>query len=306
MDIRQLAYLVQVADQGSFSRAAAFLHIAQPALSRQIATLETELKTRLLLRNGRGAVPTESGARLVEHARLILELFDRAYEDMENLRLQRTESITIGMPGSLSTSITTDLIRRLRADIPDAKVHVLTGRSTQLQEWLLSGRLDLAVLFDAPTSPLLEIQDLFDDRLYLFEPLPKGETQWLGPPITLLELADQPIIISSRPSRVREILESALARRGRKLLVECELDFLEPGFDLIQDGVGKSVGSERLRRRIGAHRRMMMRPIVEPELILKVQIVRRMRRINSRVLDIAFKILHELCLHSLAADRING
>lgn len=299
MDIRQLSYFVQVVELGSFSRAAAFLHIAQPALSRQIATLENELKTRLLVRNGRGATPTDSGLRLAEHARLILELFNRAHEDMENARLRRTESITIGMPGSLSGSISTDLVRRLRHDIPDAKIHALTGRSTQLQEWLLTGRLDMAVLFDAPSSPLLEIHDLFDDALYLFEPMPDCDTSQDGPPVPLIEIADQPIIISSRPSRVREILEHALARRGRKLLVECELDFHDASFDLIDDGVGKTVGSQRLRRNIGADRRLRMRKIVEPELILKVQIVRRSRRINSKVIDAAFEILRELCVAAL-------
>ena len=142
MDIRQLTYFMHVVELGSFSRAAAFLHIAQPALGRQISSLETELKERLLIRNGRGVSPTEAGARLLDHARSIIQLFERAHEDMENARLGRTGAVAIGMPGSLSAQVSTGLIRKLHAEIPDAKVHVLTGRSTQLQEWLLAGRLD--------------------------------------------------------------------------------------------------------------------------------------------------------------------
>lgn len=296
MDIRQLQYFIQVADLGSFSRAAAFLHVAQPALSRQISRLETELETRLLTRNGRGVVPTEDGMRLLGHARLIAELFDRAHEDMENARLGRIESIAIGMPGSLSTAISTGLLRLLHDEMPDAKVHILTGRSTQLQQWLLTGRLDMALLFDAPNSPSLEIDHLFDDPLHLFEPLPEGEVSTEGEPISLMDLAQRPIIITSRPNRVREILEAALARRGRKLLVECELDSLDTTFEMILNGGGRTVASLRLRRRFGEASQLRTRLIVDPELFLKVQIVRRTHRLNSRVVDAAFRILRDRCL----------
>ncbi len=301
LDIRQLTYFMYVVDLGSFSRAAAFLHIAQPALSRQISSLETELEQRLLIRNGRGVLPTEAGSRLLGHARMIIQLFERAQEDMENARLGRTASVAIGMPGSLANPIGTDLLRRLHAELPDAKVHVLTGRSTQLQEWLLSGRLDLAVLFDAPKSPMLDIDPLFDDHLHLFEPRPDGKTGGEGPPITLQELANHPLIITSRPNRVREILEAALTRVGRKLLVACELDSLETTFDMVRDGTGRTVASNRTRRRLrttgGAS--LWTRRIIDPELILTVQIVRRTRRLNSSVVDTAFEILREVSLATL-------
>ena len=305
MDIRQLTYFTHVVDLGSFSRAAAFLHIAQPALSRQISSLETELEQRLLIRNGRGVLPTDAGTRLLGHARMIIQLFERAHEDMENERLGRTASVAIGMPGSLANPIGTELLRRLHAELPDAKVHVLTGRSTQLQEWLLSGRLDLAVLFDAPNSPMLEIDHLFDDWLHLFEPLPEGVDSELaggdGPPIALADLANLPLIITSRPNRVREILEASLTRIGRKLLVACELDSLETTFDMVRDGAGRTVASNRTRRRLrtkGAPT-LWARRIIDPELTLKVQIVRRTRRLNSDVVDTAFGILREVSLATL-------
>lgn len=299
MDIRQLKYFVHVVELGSFSRAAAFLHIAQPALSRQIMTLETELEERLLVRNGRGAAPTEAGKRLLSHARLIIDLFDRAYEDMENARLGRTASIAIGMPGSLSTSVGTPLLRMLNDQMPETKVHMLVGRSTQLQEWLLSGRLDMAVLFDAPNSPMLDIQELLEDNLHLIEARPEEETAQEGPPIEFAAMADFPIIMTSRPSRVREILESAFSRQGRKLVVQCELDSLVTTFDLIQDGAGRSVSSRRLSRSLSDTRRVWARKIVAPEFVLKIQIVRRTRRLNSQVVDRAFELLRSVSLETL-------
>ena len=299
MDIRQLSYFMHVVELGSFSRAAAFLHIAQPALSRQISGLEVELKQRLLVRNGRGVTTTEAGERMLGHARSIIQLFERAHEDMENARLGRSGSVAIGMPGSLSTAFSTALIRKLHQELSDAKIHVLTGRSTQLQEWLLSGRLDMAVLFDAPNSPMLEIHDLVDERLHLYEALTEGIGSRNGPPIPLSQIAEQPIIITSRPNRIREVLETALARTGKKLLVECELDSLDTTFNLVRDGGGKSVATLRARKTVEPAADLRTRLIVDPELILKVQIVRRTRRLNNRLHESAFHILRDLCIEIL-------
>ena len=72
MDLKQLEYCVRVAELGSFTRAAIALGVAQPALSRQVRQLEVELRQNLLVRNGRGALPTEAGKLLLEHGRGIL------------------------------------------------------------------------------------------------------------------------------------------------------------------------------------------------------------------------------------------
>lgn len=298
MDIRQLTYFVWVVELGSFSRAAAFLHIAQSALSRQINNLEIELKQRLLVRNGRGATATEAGERLLKHARSMLDLYERAYEDMENSRLGRSGSVAVGMPRSLSGAISVQFIQALHDELPDAKVNVLLGRSTQLQEWLLSGRIDMAVVFDAPNNSLLEVHDLIDDSLHLFEAVSDGDALD-GPPIRLIEIAEEPLIIMSRPNRVREMLESALARIGRKLVIDCEIDSLHTAFTLVQSGLGRSVATLRARRTIGMASNLRARCIIEPEIILKLQIVRRTRRLNNRLHDAGFRILCDLCLNLL-------
>ena len=78
MDLKQIEYCVRVAELGSFTRAAVVLNIAQPALSRQVRLLEVELRQNLLVRNGRGAIPTEAGKVLLEHGRGILHQVERA------------------------------------------------------------------------------------------------------------------------------------------------------------------------------------------------------------------------------------
>src|SRR6187399_984806 len=86
MDLKQLEYFVRVVDLGGFSRAARVMGVAQPAISRQVRGLEVELRQNLLLRNGRGAVPTEAGKRMLLHARGILQQIERARHDLDESR----------------------------------------------------------------------------------------------------------------------------------------------------------------------------------------------------------------------------
>lgn len=103
MNFKQLEYFVHVAELGSFSKAALVLDIAQPALGRQVRSLETDLRETLLLRNGRGVVLTEAGQRFYEHGVNILQALAQAQaqDDMGASRDEPVGRITIGLPPSV-------------------------------------------------------------------------------------------------------------------------------------------------------------------------------------------------------------
>ena len=101
MDLKQLEYFVRVAELGSFTRAAVALDVAQPALSRQVRQLEVELRQNLLIRNGRGAAPTEAGKLLLEHGRGILHQVERAREELGRVRGALAGRVAIGLPPSV-------------------------------------------------------------------------------------------------------------------------------------------------------------------------------------------------------------
>ncbi|WP_425624123.1 LysR family transcriptional regulator [Agrobacterium radiobacter] len=298
MDIRQLGYFVRVAELGSFSRASAFLHVAQPALSRQVQNLETELKERLLIRNGRGVELTEAGERLLDNARGILRQIERTYEDIENSRTGKSGKVAIGLPATISTGIATALIRKLREELSDAQVMLVHGRSNQLQEWILSGRLDMAIMYDAPSSPMLEIHKLVDENLHLIGREGAFEDD---KPVLLESLAAVPMVIACRPNSTRVVLNSELARLGQKLNIVFELDPLDTMFDLVRDGYGFTVASIRTLASKGpkAEQGLELRKIVGPELILAVQLVRPARRLSNRLHEAAFRIMRDLSLKLL-------
>lgn len=119
MDLKQIEYFVRVAELGSFTRASVVLDIAQPALSRQVRLLEVELRQNLLVRNGRGATPTEAGKLLLEHGRGILHQVERAREELGRVRGALAGRVAIGLPPSIAKVLTVPLTRAFRVKLPD-------------------------------------------------------------------------------------------------------------------------------------------------------------------------------------------
>ena len=167
MDLKQLEYFVRVAELGSFTRAAIALDVAQPALSRQVRLLEVELRQSLLLRNGRGATPTEAGKLLLAHGRGILHQVERAREELGRVRGSLAGRVAIGLPPTLARVLTVPLTRAFRQQLPDAQLSISEGLSVVMQEWLLSGRLDIAVLYNAQPAAGIDIAPLLTEELAL-------------------------------------------------------------------------------------------------------------------------------------------
>ena len=242
MDLKQLEYFVRVAELGSFTRASVVLGIAQPALSRQVRLLEVELRQNLLLRNGRGAVPTEAGKLLLAHGRGILHQVERAREEMGRVRGALAGRVALGLPTSLARVLTVPLMRVLRQQMPDAAVSVSEGLSAALQESLLTGRLDIAVLYNAQPTSDIELSPLFDEDLFLVQARPPGLSEDPPPgPVTLREVAQLPLVIPSRPNAIRMLVETELANLGCRPQIALEIDGVSAILDLIADGAGSGI-----------------------------------------------------------------
>ena len=186
MDLKQLEYFVRVAELGSFTRAAQVLGVAQPALSRQVRLLEVELRQNLLVRNGRGATPTQAGQLLLEHGRGILHQVERALEELGRVRSGLSGRVALGLPPSVARMLTVPLTRAFRQRLPQAKLSISEGLSTAMQENLTNGRLDIAVLYNPSPVPGIELQALLEEDLLLVQPRPPGlQEDPPPPPVTL-------------------------------------------------------------------------------------------------------------------------
>ncbi|MER5387512.1 LysR family transcriptional regulator [Saccharopolyspora sp. NPDC002686] len=151
MELRHMRYVLAVARHGSFSRAAEALHIAQPALSRQIRAIEAELDVKLFDRSSTGATVTPSGRTFVAHVRQVLALADSTGEVVRAESPQR-ELVHIGLPPGLPQKWTVEVSRRLLSEVPSASVRFVEAGSTEQLRLLTQGRLDVAVVHQLPPA----------------------------------------------------------------------------------------------------------------------------------------------------------
>ncbi len=267
MELRQIEYFVRVAELGSFTRASIALNIAQPALSRQVRLLETELRHNLLIRTGRGVTPTEAGKLLLEHGRGVLHQIDRLREELVRERGGLVGRVALGLPPSLSKVLTVPLTRAFRADLPDAVLSIGEGLSVAMQEALVDGRLDVALLYNATPSPDIDLTPVISQALYLIEPQRKDAA--IGP-IALREVANVPLVIPSRPNAIRMRVETELANLGLHPKIACEVDAVGAILDLVADGMGSGVLPTSTVHAFGRTDTLNLRPIVEPRLLTRL------------------------------------
>lgn len=269
MDLKQLEYFVRVAELGSFTRASVALNIAQPALSRQVRLLEVELRQNLLLRNGRGVTTTEAGKIMLEHARGVLHQVERAREELGRVRGTLAGRVALGLPPSLSKVLTVPLTRAFRALMPGASLSIIEGLSVTMQESLISGRLDIALLTNAMPSPEVDSIPLLEEDLFLVRRrLAKGEPK----PVTLRALADEPLVIPSRPNSLRMLIEVELANIGCHPQIALEIDGVAAILELVADGAGSAVLTMNAVTTSGKPAAYSAHPIVRPRLRSKLSL----------------------------------
>jgi LysR family transcriptional regulator, nitrogen assimilation regulatory protein len=265
MDLRQIEYFVRVAELGSFTRAAVALDIAQPALSRQVRLLEVELRQNLLVRNGRGAVPTDAGKLLLEHGRGILHQVARAREELERARGVATGRVAVGLPPSIARLLAVPLSRAFRERMPGARLSITEGLSGGMREALVAGRLDVALVYNATPSPELQLQPLLAEALFLVEALGRQHAPGRST-LPLLELAGVPLVIPTRPNAIRMQVETALADLGLEPRIALEIDGVAAILELVADGAGGAVLSRNAVQTSARPRAFTLRPIGSPPL----------------------------------------
>jgi len=242
MNLKQLEYFVQVAELGSFSKAAVVLDIAQPALSRQVRSLETELHQQLFLRNGRGVTLTDAGKRLFDHSVAVLQLMAHAREDLGASRNEPVGRVTIGLPPSMGRQLTLPLIDRFKKELPSARLAIVEGLSTHIVEWVTTGRIDIGLVYNPEAQPGLEITPLLQEQLGLVSHAPKGKRKRAAlPPLPMKELSRYPLIVPERIHAMRRLLDTQAALAGIKLDIAWEVSSVPSIIDLVCAGYGYAV-----------------------------------------------------------------
>ena len=302
-DLRQLAYFVQVAELGSFTRAASVLRVAQPALSRQVRLLEVELHQPLFDRNGRGVTLTPAGTRLLAHGRGILQQVQRARQDLEDQRGAASGLLSIGLPPSISRTLTAPMVETFSERFPKATISVVEGLSTYTLEWLAQGRLDCAVVYNATPAAAIDLLPVLQERLFLLSARGSGRAL-LGRPLALAEVAQRELVIPARPHAIRMRLETALAEAGMKPRVALEIESVPAILDLVQRRALHAVLSLNAVRGSGREPAFTARPVVLGRgrmLATTLYIATSAQRPRGPLLEQAVALLAQMLSERLAA-----
>ncbi len=296
MDLKQLEYFRHVAELGSFTRAAAFLSVVQPALSRQVRQLEAELGQSLFERNGRGVVLTEAGSRLLEHARGILTQIGRARQELEDQRNGDSGHVALGLPPTLGSSVTVPLVKAFETLLPNARLATVEGLSAYILEWLSLGRVDCALVYNATASATVDVQPLLEDQLFLIAPLDVGAQRLSArsKSITLAQLADYPLIIPSRPHAMRMSVENALANVDRKIRVAHEIECIPAVIDLVRQGHGYGVLPMNAVKSTPWAGQIAVKPIISPVLRTSLSIATSAQRPMSPLMRKAIEVIRDI------------
>lgn len=194
MELRVLRYVLAVADEEHFGRAAQRCHVAQSALSHQVKQLEHELGVRLFDRSTRHVAVTPAGARFLTQARQVVAGADRAAAEMQALASGRAGSVRIGFVGTATYDVLPRVAHRVRSELPDIDL-TLRGEmlSPALLEAVASGELDLALLRPGGTTAGLTLSTLRSERLVAV--LPATHPLAAEDELDLAELAGEPFVV---------------------------------------------------------------------------------------------------------------
>jgi LysR family transcriptional regulator, nitrogen assimilation regulatory protein len=279
LNIRQLEYFVRVAELGSFTRAAATLRVSQPVLSRQVRQLELELKTHLLFRNGHGVTPTENGRRLVAHGKGILHQVDLAKLALREQEASPAGKVSVGLPPSVGKQMTVRLVSNFRTQYPRAALGIVEGLTSSLHEWLLTGRLDIALLYNPPPTPQLAYEHAWSEKLYLIS----ATDRKMPARVRIADLARYPLIIPSRPNALRNLIEAECGRKNVALDIILEIDAITSVLDLVERGVGYAILTRNAVQDRVATNAIQATPIVGPGITSHLYIATAAQRPMTRL-----------------------
>ena len=265
MNLRRLKYFVKVVDVGSLTQAADLLHIAQPAISQQLATLEGEVRQQLLLRTKRGVIPTEAGKVLYRHAQLILRQCDQAVVDMQAASRGLSGSVSIGLaPGTMAATLALPLLRLVRARHPGIVLYLNENYGTTLSELVMNGRMDLAVLYGGRTAVHgLQFLPLMRESLFLV-----GPQSIPAPPETVpvRAVAEFDLYLPRAYNYVRKLADEAFASVGLAPRVVAEIESATTLAAVIRDGLGATIVPTSMARELVVDCDAWQSRIVEPEI----------------------------------------
>jgi LysR family nitrogen assimilation transcriptional regulator len=239
MRFRQLRYFCKIVECGSFSRAAATIHIAQPALSQQIAELEAQMGVELLQRSPRGVRATRAGEILYKEASVLLRQLDQLPALVRSSTGVVEGAVSLGIASVFGPRVAGSIVAACREKLPKVTLKMSASDSASLRNRVEAQSLDIAIVFESELMmPEFARQPLFRQRVY-FLPAPT-----IIAPVTSLslqQLAQLPMVMPSHPNVARVLIEHALSSADLAPTIVAEVDDLVTILASVRAGLGGTI-----------------------------------------------------------------
>jgi LysR family nitrogen assimilation transcriptional regulator len=273
MDLRALRYFVAIAEMGSFSSASRLLHVAQPALSRQIRNLERELGISLCERTARGLLLSESGTQLLGDGRQILDAVDQATARVRRGASEVKAHVALGITPSVSMVLTAPLLTNVQKRLPSislSAVESMVGNGSEWLDWVRDKHLDFALMYDVERPSVLRSETLLIEELHL---VGKPTRRPTGRQVAFESLGQYPLVLPSRIHPLRQIVDRAAQRTGTKLHIAEESNSILEVKTMVRRGKVYSILSPCAVWEERQHKELFASRIVKPSLPRRLNIL---------------------------------
>ncbi|MFV0932985.1 LysR family transcriptional regulator [Pseudomonas jessenii] len=261
MTLKQLRYLIAIAEAGSFSSAARRAYIAQPALSRQINLLESELEMQLLERVHDGVNLTDAGRRLYEIARSVVQTIDTVKDELESTKGNPKGRVAIAIPVTASALLLPLIITRASEKFPGIELTVRDGLSLEGGEAIEMGQVDFGVVPNAEELEHVHAEPIFTEELYW---LSLQAPACADDSITLVQAIRGPLVMAPRASsHLRRRVEQAAIEAGLELKVKYEQQTAQGVSSLVRSNLAATIGNWPA---VEENPQQVARRIVEPSV----------------------------------------
>lgn len=268
----QIRAFVTVASTASFRRAADVLHLSQPALTNRIRQFEEELGLRLFDRNTRNVELTTLGRDLLPIFRRVVGEFETAVVNARDSVTRAKGVIRLACLPSCAASLLPDVIREFQHESMGVTFVVRDVVNSNIASLVRSREVDFGIGVKEDVHSDLEWSPLFNDELHVVYASPGGSR--IEPTSCAALLAQQPLILMSRGSSVRERVDEVLATLGIPALATCEVNYMSTAVALVQAGLGITIlPSSAVELKTQADVRS--RPIDVPGFAREIALVRR-------------------------------
>lgn len=291
MELRQIKYFIEVAKREHVTEAANALHVAQSAVSRQIANLEAELGVELFIRESRNVRLTIIGKVFLEHIEQAMNVINDAKQIVEEYIDPDSGTIHVGFPSSMATYILPTAISAFRERYPNVKFQLNQGSYRYLKEAVIKGDINMALLGPVPIDEKqLKGSILFTEQIVAL--LPTNHRYAKAKTLKLIDLREEDFVLFREGFVLRDLATNACLQLGFKPRVSFEGEDIDSIKGLVSAGLGVSLVPE-ITLVDNLPRSTVQIPIIEPQITRTVGLIIPVERKLLPTEKLFYQFLHD-------------